>query len=217
MGGVAGVALFVLVVVVLGVIAPLYFSLGFMTLRVLLTYTCLPFLVVPPIVAESVAGERELKPESRVQRRDWLYGKVGAGALYGWASVWFILALAIASLRASVGRFLPPSAPFGLGLVLLSLASSLFAAAFAAAVSMGARSVKGAKRTMRQGVLLLLIVVIFLWRQSWPWARRLAVPETGAGFLEFSVVISVVLAGFSAGLVRLALHASDTAEIRLNL
>jgi hypothetical protein len=207
----------VLVVVVLGVIAPLYFSLGFMTLRVLLTYTCLPFLLVPPIVAESVAGERELKPESRAQRRDWLYGKVGAGALYGWVSVWFILALAITSLSASVGGFLPPSPPVGLGLVLLSLASSVFAASFAAAVSMGARSVKGAKRTMRQGVLLLLIVIIFLSRQSWPWARRLAVPETGTGFLEFSVVISVVLAGFSAGLVKLALHASDTAEIRLNL
>ena len=217
MGGTAGMAIYLMGVVLLGIIAPLYFGFAFLEVRVLLLYAFLPLLLAPPVVAESVAGERELKPDTSAQRREWLYGKIGAGAVYGWLSVVVILVLAIVSLRVSLGSFLDLPMLFVAGLALVSLASALFAASLAATVSMGARSAKAAKRTMRQGLLLLLIVLLYLSRQPWAWMRRLAVPETGPAFLEFSVVISVVLVGFSAGLAKLALRSVESTEIRLNL
>ncbi|HLN00595.1 MAG TPA: hypothetical protein VK335_15010 [Bryobacteraceae bacterium] len=217
MGGTAGVSLYVLCVAVLGIVAPLYFGFALVEVRVLLMYACLPLLFVPPAVAESVAGERELKPDTSAQRREWLNSKIGAGAVYGWLSVVVTLALALVSLRVSLGSYLDLPLLFASGLALVSLASSLFAACLAAAVATGARSAKAAKRTMRQGLLLLLIVLLYLSRQPWAWTRRLAIPENGPGFLEFTVVLSVVLVGFSAGLAKLAMHSVESTEIRLNL
>ena len=217
MGSTAGVSLYGLGVVVLGVVAPLYFGLALIDVRALVAYAFLPLLFVPPVMAESIAGERELKPKTSGQRHEWLAGKIGAGAIYGWLSVVISLTLAIVSLRISRGRF--PGLPllFVCGLVLLSLASALFATSLAAAISISARNAKAAKRTIRQGLLLLLIVILFLSRQSWEWTRRFAIPETGPNFLEFAVVLSVVLVGFSLGLAKLASHSVDSTEIRLNL
>ncbi len=217
MDGTSGVAVYGMGVVLLGILAPLYFGFAFLEVRVLLMYACLPMLLVPPVVAESVAGERELKPETSAQRREWLYGKIGAGSVYGWLSVVLILVLAVGSLRVSLGRFLDLPILFVAGLALLSAALSLFAASLAAAVAMGARSAKAAKRTLRQGLLLLLIVLLYLSRQPWAWTRRLAIPETGPAFLKFTFVISVVLVGFSVGLAKLAFHSVESTEIRLNL
>lgn len=217
MGGTAGVALYLLGVAVLGIVAPLYFGFALVEVRVFLMYACLPLLLAPPVVAESVAGERELKPESSAQRREWLYGKIGAGTVYGWLSVVLILVLASVSLRLSLGPFLDLPIMFVAGLALVSFASALFAASLAAAIAMGARSAKAAKRTMRQGLLLVLIVLLYLSRQPWAWTRRLAIPETGPAFLEFAFVMTVVLVGFSVGLAKLALHSVESTEIRLNL
>ena len=217
MGGTAGAALYALGVAVLGIVAPLYFGFALVDVRVLLMYSCLSLLFAPPVVVESVAGERELKPETSAQRREWLNGKIGAGAVYGWLSVVVIVVLVLASLRVSLGGLpdLPMSFVAGLGLV--SLASSLLAACLAAAIATGARSAKAAKRAMRQGLLLLLIVLLYLSRQPWEWTHRLAIPESGPSFLEFTVVLSVVLTGFSAGLAKLAMHSAESTEIRLNL
>jgi hypothetical protein len=211
--------LYVLGVVLLGVLAPWYLGFDFVDVPVLVTYACLSLLLVPPVVSESVAGESEraLQPAEAVRRREWLLAKVGAGALYGWVSTVFILALAIASLRLALGRFLPPPALLAAGLGLVSLAVSFFAAALAAAVAMGARSSRHAKRTLRQGLLLLLVMLIYLSRLSGSWKRRLALPTTGAGFVEFAVVTSMALAGVSAGLLRLALRRSEPVEIHLNI
>jgi hypothetical protein len=217
MGGAAGATLYILGVALLGIAAPLCFGFALVNVRVLLMYAFLGLLLAPPVVAESVASERELRPASHAQRRDWLYGKVGAGALYGWISVAFILALAIASLRVFFGRFLSLPAFFAVGLASVSLASSMFAASLAAAVAMGARTAKDAKRKMRQGLLLLLVILLFLARQPWAWTHRFAVPEIGSSFLEFALVISVVLVGLAVGLVKLALHSAESIGIRLNL
>jgi ABC-type Na+ efflux pump permease subunit len=217
MGGTAGVTLYVLGTLVLGVAAPLYFGFAFASARVLFLYTLLPVLLAPPVVAESVGGERELTPESPAQRREWLYGKVGAGIIYGWISVGLIFALAGTSLRLSEGRFLLVPMQFVVGLLLVSLASSFLASSLAAAVAIGARSPKAAKRAMRQGLLLLVIVLLYLSRQPWAWTRRLAVPETAPRFLEFTLVMCVAFVGLALGLIKLALHAAEPAEIRLNL
>lgn len=217
MGGTAGVTVYVLGILVLGVVAPLYFGFAFASARVLLLYTFLPLLLAPPVVAESVAGEKELKPENPAGRREWLYSKVGAGMVYGWISVGLILAMALLSLRLSEGRFLVLPMQFLTGLVLVSLASAFLAASLAAAVAMGARSAKAAKRTMRQGLLLLVIVLLYLSRQAWAWTHRFAVPETGPRFLEYALVICIVFTGLALGLVKLALHSAESTEIRLNL
>jgi hypothetical protein len=219
MGGTKGVLFYVFGVLLLGILAPWYLGFDFVDVPVLLTYACLSLLLVPPVVAESVAGEgeRALRPAEPSRRREWLLAKVGAGALYGWISTIFILALAIASLRLALGRFLPPPALLAAGLALLSLAVSLFAAAVAAAVAMGARGAKHAKRNLRQGLLLLLVILIYLSRLSGSRQRRLALPTTGAGFVEFAVVTSIGLAGVSLGLLRLALTRSEPEEIHLNI
>jgi hypothetical protein len=219
MGGTTGVAFYVLGVVVLGIAVPSYLRFEFLEVPALVIYACLPWLLVPPVVAESIASEseREFKPTEPGQRRDWLYGKVGAAVVYGWLSAMLILVLALMSLRLWAGRFLAPPMLVAVGLVLISMASAMFAASFAAAVSIGARSARGVKRGMRQGLLLLVVIFLYLSRQPWGWKRRFAVPETSRSFLELALVISIVLVGVSVGLVRLALHASEPAEIRLNL
>jgi hypothetical protein len=201
MGGTKGVLFYVFGVLLLGILAPWYLGFDFVDVPVLLTYACLSLL----------------RPAEPSRRREWLLAKVGAGALYGWISTIFILALAIASLRLALGRFLPPPALLAAGLALLSLAVSLFAAAVAAAVAMGARGAKHAKRNLRQGLLLLLVILIYLSRLSGSRQRRLALPTTGAGFVEFAVVTSIGLAGVSLGLLRLALTRSEPEEIHLNI
>ncbi len=217
MGGTAGLTLYVFGIVTLGILAPTYFGYAIFQARVLLMYSWLPLLLTPPVMAESVAGERELKPESSARLREWVYGKIGSGAVYGWISVLVILTLAILSLRASLGRFLDLPIQFLAGLGLVSLASSAFAASLGAVVAIGARSVKSAKRTVRQGLLLVVIVLMYFARQPWAWTRRLAIPQNGPAFLEFAAVISVVCAGFAVGLTKLALHSVESTEIRLNL
>ena len=219
MGGTAGVALYVLGVVLLGIVAPRYLGFDFVDVPVLVTYACLSLLLVPPVVAESVAGETEraLRPAAAGQRREWLLAKVGAGTLYGWASTVFILALAIASLRLALGRFLPPPPLLAAGLGMISLAASFFAAAAAAAVATGARSSRDAKRNLRQGMLLLLVLLIYFSRLSGVWQRRLALPATGSGFVKFAVVTAIALAGVSVGLLKLALSRTEPAEIHLNI
>ena len=217
MGGTTGIALYAFGIAMLGILAPLYFGAAMLNTRVLLMYACLPLLLTPPLVAEAVAGERDLKPETGARQREWLYGKIGAGAVYGWASVVVVVVLAFLSLRLSPGRFDGVPVRFAAGVALVSAAASLFAASVAAAVAIGARSAKSAKRAMRQGLLLLLIVILYLSRQPWSWTRRLAVPNSGPEFLEFAIVMSVVFTGFSAGLARLALRSAESTEIRLNL
>ena len=215
-GGTAGLAFYCIGVLVLGVVAPVYLGLSFMSTRVLLVYTFLPLLFAPPLMAESLVGERNLKPSDDTRCREWIIGKVGAGAVYGWLSVIHILALAFLSLGVRTGRF-PPPVLFVAGFAVISFASSLFAASLAAVIAMGSRSARSAKRTMRQGLLLLVVVVLYVSRQPWEWTRRFAIPASGDGFLGFASVIAVFLVGFSMGLVKLAQHSAASAEIRLNL
>jgi hypothetical protein len=219
MGGTVGVSLYVLGLLVFGVLAPRFLSFDFVDVPVLVTYACLSLLLVPPVVAESVAGEgeRALRPSEAARRREWLFAKVGAGAVYGWISTVLVLALGITSLRLVVGRFLLPPPALAVGLALVSLAASFFAASVAAAVAMGARSAKDAKRSLRQGMLLLLVLLIYFSRLSGSWKRRLALPDTGAGFVEFAIVTSVGLVGVSVGLLRLALTRSEPEEVHLNI
>jgi hypothetical protein len=220
MGGRTGVLIYAFGLLALGILLPWHLSFDFLHAMVLLAYACLPALLVAPVVAESFAGdgERAPIPATLEERRRSMYAKVAAGALYGWTSALVALVLGIATANLSFTRWILPPALLAIDLALMSMAVSVAAAGVAAAVSVRARSAKHAKRTLRQGFLLLLVLVVYYSRfMPVEWKRRVTVPEALSGFTEFTVVISVALLGLSGGLLKLALTRADDTEIRLNL
>ena len=220
MGGRTGVLIYAFAMLALGILLPWHLSFDFLDAMVLLAYACLPALLVAPVVAESFAGDRERAqiPATSEERRRSMYAKVAAGALYGWISALVALVLGIATVNLSFTRWILPPALLAIDLALMSLAVSVSAASIAAAVSIRARSAKHAKRTLRQGFLLLLVLVVYYSRfMPVEWKRRVTVPEALPGFTEFVVVVSVVLLGLSAALIKLALNRGEDTEIRLNL
>lgn len=220
MGGRTGVLIYAFAMLALGVLLPWHLSFDFLDAMVLLAYACLPALLVAPVVAESFAGDRERAqiPATSEERQRSMYAKVAAGALYGWISALVALVLGIATVNLSFTRWILPPALLAIDLALLSMAVSVSAASVAAAVSVRARSAKHAKRTLRQGFLLLLVLMVYYSRfMPVEWKRRVKVPDALPGFTEFIVVISVTLLGLSGGLLKLALTRADDTEIRLNL
>jgi hypothetical protein len=220
MGGASGVLIFVIALVALGVLLPWRLGRDFMDIQVWLAYASLSMLVLGPVVAESVAGDRERAslPADAAAQRNLLVARVAAGALYGWTFTLLILAMGAATVRLSTGDSASPPAVISIDLAVLSLSLSLFAASAAAAVSMGARSVQHAKRTLRQAFLLLLVIVIYYSRfMPRGWKQRLAAPSTASSFTEGALVISVTLLVLAAGLLKLAMGRTQDTDIRLNL
>src|SRR5258708_10452328 len=102
--------------------------------------------------------------------------------------------MGLATVNLSFTRWILPPALLAIDLALMSLAVSVSTASLSAAVSVRARSAKHAKRTLRQGFLLLLVLVVYYSRfMPVEWKRRVAVPDALQGFTEFIVVISVAL------------------------
>ena len=220
MGGRTGVLIYAFALLALGILLPWHLSFDFLDAMVLLAYACLPALLVAPVMAESFAGDRERGQilATSEERRRSMYAKVAAGTLYGWISALLALVLGIATVSLWFTRWILPPALLAIDLALMSLAVSVSAAIVAAAVSIRARSAKHAKRTLRQGFLLLLVLVVYYSRfMPVEWKRRVTVPDALQGFTEFIVVISVALLGLSGGLLKLALTRADDTEIRLNL
>jgi hypothetical protein len=220
MGGATGVSMYGFAILALGILLPWHLSLDFLDVMVLASYACLPALLVAPVVAESFAGdlERSQLPASPEEQRRWLYAKVAAGALYGWISAMIAMILGIATVSLSFSRWILPPPVLASDLALMSLAVSVFTASISAAVSIRAGSAKHAKRTLRQGFLLLLVIVIYYSRfMPIEWKRRVAIPGALSGFTEFVAVVSVVLLGLSVGLLKLAFSRAEDTEIRLNI
>lgn len=222
MGGASGVLIWLFGVGVLGVLLPWQLGFGFLDARVLLAYAMAPLLFVAPVVAESFSGERERNavPADPGIRRDVLLGKVAAGAIHGWGSALVIMAAAFVTVNARYGAeslLLPPGAVC-LDLAFLALLAALLFASLAAAVAVRARDARSAKRSLRQGFLLLLVAVIWYARAA-PDAWRHAT----AGLLAPSTLTRLVLVAalialpVVAGLTRLALAAWDRSEIHLDL
>jgi hypothetical protein len=220
MGGTTGVLICAFALLALGILLPWHLSFDFLDAMILLAYACLPALLVAPVVAESFAGDRERAqiPTAVEERRQLLYAKVAAGALYGWSSALLALVMGIATVSLSFTRWILPPALLAIDLALVSLAVSVSAASISAGVSVRARSAKYAKRTLRQGFLLLLVLVIYYSRfMPVEWKRHVMVPGDVSGFTEFVVVISVTLLGLSGCLLKLASTRTEDTEIRLNL
>src|SRR4029077_14538219 len=121
MGGRTGVLIYAFALLALGILLPWHLSFDFLDAMVLLAYTCLPALLVAPVVAESFAGDRERAqiPATSEERRRSMYAKVAAGALYGWISALVALVLGIATVNLSVTRWVLPQALVGIDLALL--------------------------------------------------------------------------------------------------
>jgi hypothetical protein len=220
MGGTTGVLIYAFALLGLGILLPWRLSFDFLDAMVLLAYACLPALLVAPVVAESFAGDHERAQifSTVEERRRWLYAKAAAGALYGWSSALLALVMGIATVSLSSTRWILPPALLAIDLALMSLAVSAFTAGIAATVSVRARSAKYAKRTLRQGFLLLLVLVLYYSRfMPVEWKRHAAVPGTVSGFTEFVVVMSVTFLGLSGGLLKLALARAEDTEIRLDI
>jgi tryptophan-rich sensory protein len=220
MGGMTGVLIYAFALVALGVLLPWYLSFDFLDAMIPLAYACLPALLVAPVVAESFAGdgERAQLSETPEGRRRLLYAKVLAGAIYGWISALLALVMGLTTVSLSLMRPIFPPPLLAFDLVVMSLAVSVSAAGISAAVSVKARSAKYAKRSLRQGFLLLLVLAIYCSRfMPVEWKHRVIVPGTLPGFTEFIVVTSLALVVLSAGLIKLALSRGEDTEIRLNL
>ena len=220
MGGMTGVLIYAFAMLALGILLPWYLSFDFLDAMVLLAYACLPALLVAPVVAESFAGDRERAqvPTTLEERRQLMYAEVAAGAVYGWSSALLAMIMGLTIVCLSVGRWILPPALLAIDLALLSMAVSVSAASISASISVRARSAKHAKRTLRQGFLLLLVLVVYYSRfMPVEWKRYVTVPGALSGLTEFVVVISVALLGLSGGLLKLALTRAEDTEIRLNL
>ncbi len=169
MGGMTGMLIYAFAMLALGILLPWHLSFDFLDAMILLAYACLPALLVAPVVAEACAGEHERAqiPATVEERRQLLYAKVGAGALYGWSSALLALVMGLATANLSLKRWILPPALLAIDLTLMSLSVSVCAASISAAVSVKAPSAKYAKRTLRQGFLLVLGVRPRNIRRNW--------------------------------------------------
>lgn len=220
MGGAAGVLMYVLAIAAAGLFAPWYLGLDFLDIHILLACACLSVLVAGPVMAESVAGDRERAalPSSTQDYKTLLRAQLGAAALCGWIFALIILALAITTMRFAFGRLIGPPAAILIDVAAISLAVSLFAASLSAAVSSGAKSAKHARGNLRQGFLLVLVLVIYYARfMPQNWKEYLSFPITVSGFTGFIAVSCVLFVALSAGFMKLALARLEDTEIRLNL
>src|SRR5258706_15549935 len=106
MGGMTGVLIYGFALVALGILLPWRLGFDFLDAMILLAYACLPALLVAPVVAESFAGDRERAhiPATYEERRQSLYAKVAAGALYGWISALLALVIGIVTVNLSLTR-----------------------------------------------------------------------------------------------------------------
>jgi len=156
------------VVCIMGVLLPLYLGVGAIASPVTLLY-CLwiPTLVVPGIVADSFAGERERHTletllAGRLSDRAILLGKLCAPVLYGWGLTMIALLLGLISvnLKAGAGHLLLFPALLALSLVVMSfLASWLFAGA-GVLISLRSPTVQKAQQTV--GMLTLVPILPFI-------------------------------------------------------
>lgn len=133
--------------------------------EVLFLWAVLPLYLTTPVIAGSVAGEREQHTletllASRLSDSAVLYGKIAAGTLYGWlfalASI-FLGPLALILAQRNNGLFIYPW-PILAGGLLISLLGAASGAALGVLVSLRAKEIRQAQ----DGISLLLMVIIVL-------------------------------------------------------
>jgi hypothetical protein len=139
------------VVLVFGILLPVYRGFGFLDPRILAAYACLSLLFVAPASADSAAAT----PRA-------LLARLAAIVAWGWGMTLLILGTAIVTLNVIYrrGSFITPPAPFLTALLVFSLSASIAIAELAAAL---ARRFSGtaAKTTLRTAFLTILLGLAF--------------------------------------------------------
>jgi ABC-2 type transport system permease protein len=212
-----------------GVLVPLQQGVGFVSSPVALLYCFwMPMLVVPAIVADSFAGERERHTletllAGRLSDRAILFGKVWSPVLYAWGLTIIGLLVALISVNvaaAAAGQLLLFPAWLALSLVTMSLlACWLFAGA---GVLISLRSPTVQKAQQMTAAMTLLPIAPFI-------ALVLVLGDAKFGALLMQVasrmpsdprplvgIVMVVLLLVDLGLVRITLARFQRARLILD-
>ncbi len=145
-----------IVVVVFGVLVPLYKGFGFLDSRIVAAYACLALLFVAPASAELAAKfGKNARPVA-------LLGKIGLIVAWGWGMSLVILATAIVTLNLAdrSGSWVVPPVSFLEAILTFSLCASI-AIAILGAVLTGRFSATSVKTILRTGFLAILLVMVF--------------------------------------------------------
>lgn len=139
------------VVVVFGILAPIYKGFGLLDARIIAAYACLALLFVAPASAEMGALHGGA-----------LAARIGIIVAWGWGLTVLILATAIVTLNVMGrrGGFLMPPVNFLGSVLVFSLSASIAISALAAAL--GRRfSAAAVKNILRAAFLLILLGLAF--------------------------------------------------------
>ena len=145
-----------MVVIVFGILVPIYKDIGFLDPRIIAAYACLAVLFVAPASAELAATHGKGAPSSGI------LGRIAIIVAWGWGITVLILGTAIVTLNIVSGRgvFLMPPAEF-IGAVLLFSLSASIAIAMLGAVLARRFSAGGVKNILRSGFLIILVTLAF--------------------------------------------------------
>jgi ABC-2 type transport system permease protein len=154
----------------IGILMPLQQGVGFVTSPATLLYCFwIASTVVPSIVADSFAGERERHTletllAGRLSDRGILFGKQCAIVLYAWALtiLCLLLGLVMVNLQAGKGHLLLFPAWLALSLVTLSLLASWLFAGLGVLVSLRSPTVQKAQQILATVTLLPILPLVAL-------------------------------------------------------
>jgi len=154
----------------IGVLVPLQQGVGFVTSPVALLYCFwIPTLVVPTIVADSFAGERERHTletllAGRLSDRAILFGKLCSPVLYAWGLtiIGLLVGLSSVNLAAGKGHLLLFPAWLALSIVTMSLLASLLFAGIGVLISLRSPTVQKAQQILAVVTVLPIMPAVVL-------------------------------------------------------
>ncbi|MFZ6030070.1 MAG: ABC transporter permease [Chloroflexota bacterium] len=166
-GGKGGMLIFLLV---FGVYMPLQSGPGWVTSPLSLLYWAwVPFLLVSSVIADSFAGERERHTletllASRLSDKAILFGKLGAGIVYGWGITIACLLLGLVALNLVHGKdgLLLYSPAVGGGILALTFLVAALASGLGVLISLRAATVRQAQQTFSFAFLLVFVPIFAL-------------------------------------------------------
>ena len=143
------------VVIVFGVLVPVYKGFGFLDARILGAYALLALLFVAPASAELGATEIQAPVSS-------LLGKMAIIVAWGWGITVLILGTAIVTLNvlARRGGFLSPPLKFLAAILIFGLTASIAVAMLGAALARRFSAVQ-VKNILRAVFLFVLLAAVF--------------------------------------------------------
>jgi len=210
---------------VFGVFLPLQMGRNWVKSPMVLIYWAwVPLFMVPSVVADSFAGERERHTletllASRLSDRAILFGKVGAAVGYGWGLtlISLLLGLVTVNLAHGHGELLLYPATIGLGILGLSLLGAGLAAGAGVLVSLRASTVRQAQQTLNIATMVLWFVPIFGVQALPPeWKAYLAKTLMAADVTKIVLIVGAVLAVLDIGLLAAAMARFQRTQLILD-